>query len=69
MPEIRKPSADSRVVAWFRQHPPSVFYLSVITVFEIELAATALEHAMAVVTRNVREFAPMGVRLVNPWDH
>ena len=32
------------------------------------IAATALVHGMAVVTRNVRDFAPMGVRMVNPWE-
>lgn len=32
------------------------------------IAATALEHQMTVVTRNVRDFAPMGVPVLNPWD-
>lgn len=32
------------------------------------IAATALVHGMAVVTRNTRDFAPMGVAVVNPWD-
>ena len=32
------------------------------------IAATALEHGFAVVTRNVADFAGTGVRLVNPWD-
>lgn len=32
------------------------------------IAATALEHAMCVVTRNVKDFAPTGVRLINPWE-
>jgi predicted nucleic acid-binding protein len=32
------------------------------------IAATALTHQMAVVTRNTRDFARTGVRLVNPWD-
>jgi len=31
------------------------------------IAATALEHAMSVVTRNVKDFAPTGVPLINPW--
>ena len=31
------------------------------------IAATALEHGMSVVTRNVADFAGMRVRLVNPW--
>ncbi|MBV6324913.1 type II toxin-antitoxin system VapC family toxin [Duganella violaceipulchra] len=32
------------------------------------IAATALVHGMTVVTRNVADFKPMGVALVNPWD-
>lgn len=31
------------------------------------IAATALVHGMAVVTRNVSDFAPTGVEIVNPW--
>lgn len=32
------------------------------------IAATALVHRMCVVTRNVADFQPMGVELINPWD-
>jgi len=32
------------------------------------IAATALEHAMTVVTRNVKDFEPTGVKLINPWE-
>ena len=32
------------------------------------IGATALVHGMTVVTRNVRDFAPMGVEVVNPWE-
>ena len=32
------------------------------------IAATALVHGMTVVTRNVRDFEPMGVDVLNPWD-
>jgi hypothetical protein len=32
------------------------------------IAATALVHGMTVVTRNVADFEPMGVALVNPWS-
>ena len=31
------------------------------------IAATALVHRMSVVTRNVADFQPMGVVVVNPW--
>jgi Predicted nucleic acid-binding protein, contains PIN domain len=32
------------------------------------IAATALVHEMPVVTRNVTDFAPMGVEIINPWQ-
>lgn len=32
------------------------------------IAATALVHSMTVVTRNVADFEPTGVLLLNPWD-
>ena len=32
------------------------------------IAATALVHGMTVVTRNVADFQPTGVPLLNPWD-
>jgi toxin FitB len=32
------------------------------------IAATALEHDLAVVTRNVKHFAELGVEIVNPWE-
>lgn len=35
---------------------------------EALIAATALVHGMTVVTRNVADYSPMGVGLLNPWD-
>lgn len=32
------------------------------------IAATALVHGMVVVTRNVADFRPTGVTIVNPWE-
>jgi toxin FitB len=32
------------------------------------IAATALAHGMTVVTRNVTDFVPTGVELLNPWN-
>jgi len=32
------------------------------------IAATALVHDLAVVTRNVKDFSPMSVAVLNPWD-
>jgi predicted nucleic acid-binding protein len=31
------------------------------------IAATALTHGLTVVTRNIADFEPMGVGLLNPW--
>jgi len=31
------------------------------------IAATALVHGMTVVTRDTREFAAMGARVLDPW--
>ena len=32
------------------------------------IAATALRHRLAVVTRNESDFAATGVELLNPWE-
>jgi predicted nucleic acid-binding protein len=32
------------------------------------IAATALEHRLTVVTRNGKDFAGLGVAILNPWD-
>ena len=32
------------------------------------IAATALTHGLSVVTRNVKDFEPTGVPLINPWE-
>jgi predicted nucleic acid-binding protein len=32
------------------------------------IAATALEHDLTVVTRNVKDFAGLGVTVLNPWE-
>jgi len=32
------------------------------------IAATTLVHGMTVVTRNVADFQPTGVAVINPWD-
>lgn len=129
--ELRKAGdgkADPAVVAWLSGMDASAFYLSAITVMELDLgirlierrdvaqgerlrswfenqvlpefadrtipvdtavalrcaplhvpdprperdafiAATALVHGMTIVTRNVADFAPLGVEIVNPWTH
>jgi predicted nucleic acid-binding protein len=35
---------------------------------DVLIAATALSHGLVVVTRNVRHFEPLGVRVINPFD-
>ncbi len=32
------------------------------------IAATAMEHGLTVVTRNVKDFAGLGVDIFNPWE-
>jgi toxin FitB len=32
------------------------------------IAATALVHGMTIVTRNIDDFAPTGVEILNPWN-
>ena len=32
------------------------------------IAATALEHGLIIVTRNIRDYEDLGVTLVNPWE-
>lgn len=125
---LRRPDrADRKVLSWAGAHPVSSFFLSAISILEIELgaariarrdpaqgallrawidgqilthfdgrilavdtavaqacaqlhvpdpkperdaliAATALVHGLAVVTRNVADFRSIEVSLVNPWD-
>jgi hypothetical protein len=36
--------------------------------YDAFIAATAIAHDLTVVTRNVADFAQMGVRIVNPWE-
>ena len=36
---------------------------------DLLIAATALEHGLTVVTRNVRHFEPAGVPVFNPFSH
>jgi hypothetical protein len=35
---------------------------------DLLIAATALEHGLTVVTRNLRHFGPTGVATINPWS-
>ncbi|WP_061149045.1 type II toxin-antitoxin system VapC family toxin [Caballeronia arvi] len=128
--ELRKAGdgrADANVIAWLSSEDATDFYVSAVTLFELELgilrmerrdaeqgarlrtwmrtrvlpefaertlpldstvamrcarlhvpdprperdayiAATAIVHGMTVVTRNVADYAPCGLRVINPWD-
>jgi tRNA(fMet)-specific endonuclease VapC len=33
-----------------------------------QIAATALEHGLTLVTRNVKDFSDLGVSILNPWE-
>ena len=35
---------------------------------DLQIAAIAQTHGMAVVTRNVRDFSHTGVKVINPWE-
>lgn len=39
-----------------------------LTVTDSLIAATALEHDLTIVTRNVRDFDGLGVDVFNPWE-
>jgi predicted nucleic acid-binding protein len=52
--EFRRPKkADRNVIAWANTIPAASFFLSAIS---------------TVVTRNVTDFEPAGVALLNPWE-
>lgn len=38
-------------------------------VFDLQIAAIARQRGFSVATRNVSDFAGLGVDLINPWDH
>lgn len=52
--------AHPSVLSWAERVSRADLRLSVI-------AATALVHRLTVVTRNEKDFKPMGVPLLNPW--
>ena len=33
-----------------------------------QIAATALEHGLTLVTRNVKDFDDLGLVIINPWE-
>lgn len=59
-PVVRRWGTISGTVRRETCHPPPV----IDTLF----AATAIEHQLCLVTRNVRDVAATGAGIVNPWD-
>jgi predicted nucleic acid-binding protein len=39
-----------------------------ITMADGLIAATAIEHGLTLVTRNVKDFEDLGITIINPWD-
>lgn len=39
-----------------------------LSVPDAQIAATALEHGLTLVTRNVKDFAGLDVTVLNPWQ-
>lgn len=37
-------------------------------VLDGQIAATAFEHGLTVVTRNIKDFEDLGVPILNPWE-
>lgn len=52
---------------WGRYSAVHYFSQRNINVMDGFIAATAAVHGLTVVTRNVRDFIPLGVSVLNPW--
>ena len=57
---VVSPAVSLRCAALHVPHPRPVI--------DSLIAATALEHQLTVVTRNVADFQPMGVGILDPWQ-
>jgi len=56
--------ANAGVRRWYASVEPEALHVSVDSL----LAATALEHDLVLVTRNVRDVEPIGASLLNPFE-
>jgi predicted nucleic acid-binding protein len=59
--EFSRDRPEPRVVRWLKSQPVETLFLSAVTIGEIRKGLT-------VVTRNVKDFAGLGVVVLNPWD-
>lgn len=62
--EIRKPSADTNVVAWFREQEPTALFLSAITMVELDLGVRRAEHRDPVQGAALRRWLDGDVRVL-----
>lgn len=62
------PIDDQVASIWGRMAAATAAQGQTLGVIDGLIAATALSHGYTVVTRNVADFAPTGVSLVNPWN-
>jgi predicted nucleic acid-binding protein len=66
--EIRRPKPDRRVVSFVASQPLDFLYVSAVTLADIRfIAATALQHGLTVVSRDVTDYARARVPIFNPW--
>lgn len=73
--KVRLGKADTNVTAWTESVNAAVaLRCAQLQVLDRRgerdalITATALVHGMTVVTRNVADFKPTGVTLINPWE-
>ena len=56
--ELMRPKPSPQVVAWADGLDP-----------EAVIAATVLAHGKSLATRNLADFADLGLQLINPWEN
>ena len=61
------PFGEEEALEWGRITSAGLTAGREMTVRDAVIAATAAAHGWTVATRNTRDFAPLGVKLFNPW--